>query len=89
MMTQLAHRLTTLYGGCYDVKMLKRRPHNVVLMSCAGWGCKNIGISNMIIICYPEFIYTQKGVVIISITLMVINFNLPKFISFYIIPTGG
>ena len=30
---------TTLYGRCYDVKTLKRRPYNVVLASCAGCVC--------------------------------------------------
>ena len=36
--TQPAHDVrTTLYGRCYDVKTLKRRPYNVVLTSCAGW----------------------------------------------------
>ena len=27
----------TLYGRCYDVKTLKRRRNNVILMLCAGW----------------------------------------------------
>ena len=36
--SQLRHDVrTTLNGRCYDVKMLKRRPYNVVLTSYVGW----------------------------------------------------
>ena len=36
--TQPTHDVkTTLYERCYNVKTIKRRPHNVVLTSCADW----------------------------------------------------